>query len=127
MSLALWRAGGFCELLRTCVQLATSVQAAAAYDTAARQIRGENAICNYPQTQQEQQNAEKYLVRIGNNSRKRRNDATTGVGAPASTQRRLTARQMARAASAPARALADEARLAFHPCMYQLPRHHKSR
>ena len=75
------------------------MQAAAAYDDAARQIRGENAICNFPKTEQEQENAERYLVRVGG-SRKRRTDSAMG-GPPANSQRRLTARQLARAASAP--------------------------
>lgn len=76
------------------------LQAAAAYDAAARQIRGEAAICNFPVTEKEQQNAERYLDRVASATRKRRHTSGGDADTPALSQRRLTARQRAKLSSA---------------------------
>lgn len=76
------------------------LQAAAAYDAAARQIRGEAAICNFPVTEKEQQNAERYLDRVASATRKRRHTTGAEADTPALCQRRLTARQRAKLTSA---------------------------
>ena len=75
------------------------MQAAAAYDAAARQIRGESAICNFPLTSQEEENTARYLDRLAASVRKRRH-VSADAEEPPLCLRRLTARQKAKLASA---------------------------
>lgn len=78
------------------------LQAAIAYDTAARAIKGSSAICNYPETAAERQNTEQYLTRVDTSARKRgRTEAPEMSGLPcAPPARKLTARQRACVATA---------------------------
>ena len=71
----------------------TYVQAAHAYDAAARSIRGDSAICNFPENEQEAANAHRYHDRMAATQRKRRPGTAAGT---ASAGRRLTARQKAK-------------------------------
>lgn len=80
------------------------MQAAAAYDAAARQIRGDSAICNFPLTVQEEENTARYLDRLAASVRKRRH-VSADAEEPPLCLRRLTARQKAKLASS--RGLAD--------------------
>ena len=74
------------------------MQAAAAYDSAARQIRGDSAICNFPLTAQEEENTARYLDRLAASVRKRRH-VSADAEQPPLCLRRLTARQKAKLAS----------------------------
>lgn len=74
------------------------VQAAAAYDSAARKIRGDSAICNFPISPQEEANTAKYLDRMAASVRKRRHGGADDA-APPLCLRRLTARQKSKLAS----------------------------
>ena len=76
------------------------MQAAQAYDRAARSIRGASAICNFPATAQEEQNTAKYLDRVAASVRKRRHGHAEASDVPV-CMRRLTARQRARLAANP--------------------------
>lgn len=77
----------------------TAHEAAAAYDSAARAIRGPGAICNFPSTAQERENTARYAERIAASLRKRRHGRADAGGTDAVSLRRLTARQRARLAS----------------------------
>jgi hypothetical protein len=71
------------------------MQAAQAYDKAARSIRGANAICNFPANEQEEQNTAKYRNRLATSVRKRRHGHAESSNMP-TCMLRLTARQRAR-------------------------------
>eukprot|EP00892_Ulva_mutabilis_P012380 jgi/Ulvmu1/9514/UM053_0002.1 len=87
----------------------TAHEAAAAYDAAARQIRGEAAICNFPVTEREQENADRYLDRVASATRKRRHTSGAEADTPALCHRRLTARQRAKLSSAGTASAAEPA------------------
>eukprot|EP00892_Ulva_mutabilis_P008931 jgi/Ulvmu1/640/UM010_0010.1 len=76
----------------------TAQEAAAAYDSAARKIRGDSAICNYPVNPQEEANSAKYLDRVASSVRKRRHGGGNDAEPPL-YMRRLTARQKSKLAN----------------------------
>ena len=89
----------------------STLQAARAYDQAARNIRGDGAICNFPVSEKEQANTARYLDRVAASVRKRRHGQAIGPGSGV-CMRRLTARQRAKLKSqggADAAALDDAA------------------
>jgi hypothetical protein len=97
------------------------LQAAAAYDAAARQIRGDSAICNFPITEKEQENTERYLDRVAASTRKRRHAVGHDCAAPAACLRRLTARQKSRLAGQTGLSVADiEAQADAEVCFLSL-------
>jgi hypothetical protein len=78
------------------------MQAAQAYDKAARSIRGSSAICNFPANEQEAQNTAKYLSRLAASAGRCRHNHAESGGMPVCT-RRLTVRQRARLESSGSR------------------------
>lgn len=90
------------------------MQAAAAYDSAARKIRGDAAICNYPVNPQEEANAAKYLDRVAASVRKRRHGGGDDAEPPLCL-RRLTARQKSKLANQRAETAASPTTEVPHP------------